>query len=73
MPKVKARLENWKLISGTLYGNIYEDESCRFEDGDLISTSTILPMSMQVHTPSEGYEIETHNTTYLSGRPYKGE
>lgn len=71
--KQKARLENWCFVAGTLYGEIYDDEAGRFEDGDSVSTSSVLPMSMQTHTPAEGYEIATRNTIYLLGKPYKGE
>lgn len=68
----KERLENWHVMNGCLWGNIYD--SCRWEDGTAIVTSKILPMSMQVHTPAEGYQINTQNTTYLLGKPLnKGE
>ncbi len=44
-----ARLENWLMDnkSGCLIGNIYDDETKRWEDGQKIKTSKILPMSVQ--------------------------
>lgn len=68
-----ARLENWRVYGNVIYGEIYDDELGRFEDGSPVSTSHLLPMSMQVSSPKEGVEVFTRNTTYLLGKPYKSE
>ena len=65
-----ARLENWLMDnkSGCLIGNIYDDETKRWEDGQKIKTSKILPMSAQTETPKEGALISTMNSVYLLGK-----
>lgn len=69
----KARLENWLVWGGILYGEIYDDETKRFEDGTPVRTSRLLPMAQQVSTPKKGVEVFTQNTTYLLGKPCSSE
>jgi len=70
-----SRIENWKRIVDkkdvVIIGSVYGDD--RWPDGTMIRTSTLLPMSMQVHTPKEGYTISTLNSTYLLGKPFTKE
>ncbi|AUR94176.1 hypothetical protein NVP1193O_045 [Vibrio phage 1.193.O._10N.286.52.C6] len=68
----KARLENWVLAGNQLFGEIYDDNTGRFEDGDCVRTSPLLPMSMQVSSPDEGVEVFTQNTIYLLGKKEQG-
>ena len=65
-----ARLENWLMDnkSGCLIGNIYDDETKRWEDGQKIKTSKIMPMSVQDETPKTGALISTMNSVYLLGK-----
>lgn len=64
-----ARLENWQHSKkeNVMIGNIYDDKNGRWRDGELIKTSKLLPMSMQVGSPHEGGIIITQNNTYLLG------
>ena len=68
-------IENWiKVIDkkdSVIIGKVYGDN--RWPDGTMIRTSALLPMSMQVHTPKEGYTISTLNSTYLLGKPFTKE
>lgn len=70
------RIENWSIGSAHfnpyqapelqkkyLYGEIYDDEKSRFEDGTYISTSRI------IHLDLENNVAETRNTTYILGKP----
>jgi len=70
-----SRIENWKRIADKkdiiIIGNVYGDH--RWPDDTMIRTSALLPMSMQVHTPKEGYTINTLNSTYLLGKPFLNE
>jgi hypothetical protein len=68
-------IESWKRIVDkkdvVIIGNVYGDS--RWPDGTMIRTSALLPMSMQAHTPKEGYTINTLNSTYLLGKPFAKE
>jgi hypothetical protein len=63
----KARLENWKVINtsfgGNAYGNIYDDEAKRFEDGTAIKTSKIQEQDL------DNNYIKTMSTEYTLGKP----
>ncbi|AUR91615.1 hypothetical protein NVP1161O_173 [Vibrio phage 1.161.O._10N.261.48.C5] len=67
----KARLENWVLVGNQLLGEIYDDNTGRFKDGDYVRTSSLRPMSMQVSSPDQGVEVFTQNTVYLLGKKYQ--
>lgn len=60
-----AVLEEWCIIPGTngLHGVISQDETKRFPDGAVVSTSTLKPGQYLV----EGNIVETRNTRYLLG------
>lgn len=64
-----GRIENWAYNrkQNIIIGEIYDDKEGRFEDGVVISTSRLKPMSMQVSKPKEGVVISTMNSTYLLG------
>lgn len=64
-----ARLEDWAhdKKQNVLVGRCYCDLNGRFEDGAMIRTSRLKPMSMQVSTPKEGAIMATLNSTYLLG------
>ena len=47
---------------------LYDDIHGRWADGQSISTSRLLPMSMQVHTLKEGAIVATQNSQYLLGK-----
>ena len=66
-----ARLEQWYVSGGILFGYIYEDSQGRVADGEKWMTSPILPMSVQMGVPREGLKILTKNTTYLLGERKK--
>ena len=72
MERNTTRLENWIQVGLTLVGRVYEDAYGRFEDGICITTSPLLPMSMQVSSPKEGVEVFTQNTVYLLGKKEQG-
>ena len=68
--KVTGRLENWResgVYKGEsiLFGNIYDDAECRFQDGTYIHTSGIQPQDLE-----EGKVVTTRNSTYLLGKPF---
>ena len=69
MVEQKARLENWVLVGNRLLGEIYDDNTGRFENGDCVRTSSLLPMSI---SPEEGVEVFTQNTVYLLGKKEQG-
>ena len=73
------RLEKWsigvkykneflapELHKKYLYGEIYDDEQGRFEDGKQVSTSSIQELNLD-----EGYAM-TRNTKYILGKPDEG-
>jgi hypothetical protein len=65
----KGRLENWVVCHGNvLLGEIYDDNTGRFEDGYSIVISKLLPMAQQMSSPKEGVEVFTQNSTYLLGK-----
>lgn len=70
MSNVTGRLENWAYNKGqnVLIGDLYDDIHGRWADGQSISTSRLLPMSMQVHTLKEGAIVSTQNSHYLLGK-----
>ena len=69
------RLEDWRIVEKNtspyitpegrvnkiLQGHIYNDENERFEDGTLISTSTIQTINLKNKT------VQTRNTFYTLG------
>ncbi len=70
------RIEKWSIGSAYfnpyqapelqkkyLYGEIYDDEKGRFENGTYISTSSIQELDL------ENNVAETKNTTYILGKP----
>lgn len=60
-----AVLEQWCILPQTngLYGVILQDETKRFNDGDVVRTSTLKPDQYLV----EGNIVNTQNTRYLLG------
>jgi len=68
------RLENWSIICNDdpylapelrtvrLAGYIYDDEKCRFKDGDPVATS-----SLREFNYTKGY-AQTRNTKYILGK-----
>lgn len=61
-----AVLEEWSVIPSTngILGVIFQDETKRFNDGEVVRTSTIKPYQYLV----EGNIVETQNTRYLLGK-----
>jgi hypothetical protein len=60
------RLEKWSVWAGHAYGEIFDDENGRFEDGTDVRTSTIMnPKEIY----KEGDEIKTRNSLYTLGKP----
>ncbi|AND75121.1 hypothetical protein pf16_198 [Pseudomonas phage pf16] len=61
-----AVLEEWSVIPSTngILGVIFQDETKRFNDGEVVRTSTIKPYQYLV----EGNIVETKNTRYLLGK-----
>jgi len=65
-----ARLENWSIDKNCcgdagdawVYGNIYDDEQRRFEDGCSIKTSKIIALNL-----GDKY-VQTRNTKYELGK-----
>lgn len=60
-----ARLENWGYDRHwrCFYGNVFNDTKGRFQDGDLIFTS-----SCDFQDASDGKVIKTLNSTYFLGK-----
>lgn len=54
------RLENWVIVAGCCYGNIYGNDS--FEDGESVRTSLIKERTKD--------QIVTQNNTYTLGKPF---
>ena len=69
MSRCDGLLENWFLNGSIVHGKIYNDRKKRFEDGRSIHTSTIVEASAT--ELAEGVIIETRNSVYLLGKPYK--
>ena len=73
---VTGIIKNWvfnKKIN-LIVGNIHNDANGRFEDGTIIQTSKLLPMSMQVNSVKDGAIVSTLNSTYkLDGKKARGE
>ena len=71
MRNITGRIENWVYdeYRGIIIGDLYDDINNRWEDGQKISTSRLLPMSLQAHSsPKEGGVVNTLNSTYLLGK-----
>ncbi len=68
--ELTGRIENWSYNKkqNVIVGEIYDDINNRWEDGQFIQTSSLLPMSMQVSSPKEGVAISTLNSRYLLGK-----
>lgn len=66
--KPQVRIEDWHLIGGVLYGNVYDHP--RFDDGTTVRTSTVI--SEPGDEPAkEGDVLETRNTFYTLGKAGK--
>lgn len=63
--KEVARIENWFLIAGSLYGNVYDHP--RFDDGTLVQTGKVITEPGE-EPAKEGDTLETHNTNYTLGK-----
>ncbi len=63
--KATARIENWALANGMVFGEIYEDSRKRWPDGQEIRTS----MVDEGETVKEGHIVKTRNSSYLLGSP----
>lgn len=68
--ELTGRLENWSKDSSfnILWGNIYDDQMERWEDGQIIHTSDI--KGLQKLDLKEGDIVQTLNSRYLLGKPY---
>lgn len=71
MNKVTGRLENWTAVlhnmtqrTHVIYGDMYDDERNRFDDGTRVNTSTTSQTEFK-----EGDIVETRNSSYLLGKP----
>ena len=67
MSEYKAELRSWvyNKKSNTVIGNVFGHPN--FDDGSLIQTSRLLPMSMQISSPKQGTIVSTLNSKYLLG------
>ncbi len=63
---VTGRLENWFIMGGVAFGDIYDDVWGRFSDGDSVRTSRI---TSNINNAVEGAVIATLNSTYRLGKP----
>lgn len=70
MSDVTGRIENWTLYEQerVVIGNLYDDIHGRWGEGQVITTSRLLPMSMQANTIKEGAVVSTQNSHYLLGK-----
>lgn len=66
--KPEVRIEDWVIYGKSIWGIAYDHP--RFDDGTAIRTSTIVDMPRQT---KEGDVVETMNTRYTLGSPYKEE
>lgn len=69
--KATGRLENWEYDSQyrMLLGHIFGDTKNRFPDGRRIFTSEVIISPKNL--PEQGRIIETKNSFYLLGKPFK--
>jgi hypothetical protein len=66
--KPTGRLENWFVFADRqLWGDMYDDQRGRFENGKRVMTSSIL--SPLLRELKEGVYVTTNNSTYLLGKP----
>lgn len=70
MSNVTGRIENWTLYEQerVIIGNLYDDIHDRWGEGQVITTSRLLPMSMQANAIKEGSVVSTQNSHYLLGK-----
>lgn len=59
-----AKLEKWYMYGQSIVGVIYGDKKNRFNDGEVIRTSTVYSDSDEVKA---GNVIHTKNSSYLLG------
>ena len=70
MRNITGRIENWVYdeYRVIIIGDLYDDINTRWDEGQLIRTSRLLPMSLQSSSPKEGAVVNTLNSTYLLGK-----
>ena len=70
MRNITGRIENWVYdeYRVIIIGDLYDDINTRWDEGQLIRTSRLLPMSLQSSSPKEGGVVNTLNSTYLLGK-----
>lgn len=63
--KQTARIDQWIVLHGHLFGNVYGHPE--FKDGDFVRTSGVL--NLPTALLERGCTVETTNTLYLLGNP----
>lgn len=61
----RARLEDWHIINGTIWGKAYDDRLNTFKEGEVIITS---PLSIIDFDAGLAW---TQNSLYRLGEPFK--
>lgn len=61
----QTTLENWDIHGIRIVGNIYNDRSGRYRNGELMFTSTVQDGGSEL---VEGSTLRTRNATYLLGK-----
>ena len=64
--KPAARIEQWMLLHGRLFGNVYGHPG--IPDGTYVSTSPVRNLH-RTKPLAEGATVETNNTLYQLGLP----
>lgn len=62
--EITGKLDNWTLVGGVIWGEIYNDKLHRWRNGYLIHTSTVVSSPVDI---KEGNVISTLNSRYLLG------
>jgi len=67
-----GRIENWMFITGKcLLGNIYDDPRGNHSDGHDFRVGNSIITSAVIKVDQENGTVETKNTIYTLGKPWK--